>query len=108
MSSSTRRNMSKAESCVAYRKRLRERALKLFSDIFGPHCQHCTNREANKLQFAHTKPTGLSGASRGFERRYLDVLRSIQRSTCCCVLSVTGSLTGKRQRRRKHEHERQV
>ena len=42
--------------------------------MFGDRCFEC-NRKVKRLEFAHIKPTGLNGRSRGFERRYLDVLR---------------------------------
>ena len=78
---------SNAEYCSAYRQRLKMRALRIYSDLFGPCCQNkeCEETDISKLQFAHLEPTGLQGPSRGLTNRYLDVLKNPNKYTLLCV-----------------------
>jgi len=50
---------------------------------FGGKCSKCgalrsrmRGRRSGPLEFAHTKPTGLSGQGRGLQRRFYDVLNN--------------------------------
>lgn len=66
---------AKAASNRRYRYRLRARARELLG---WPYCAGCGASAEGFLgdcQFAHVQPTELRGRSRGWERRYLDVLR---------------------------------
>lgn len=69
---------------MRYRRRLKERALALFAEFFGPFCQHCGNEDVDDLEFAHLEPTNIRGPSRGWERRYLDVLKNRWSYTLLC------------------------
>lgn len=51
-------------------RRLRQRAIAAVGSV----CAHCGT--SKKLQFAHTKPTTLSGMARGRKRRYKDVIKN--------------------------------
>lgn len=49
----------------------------------GGHCEDCNKRLAWRprrriwnLEFAHVKPTGLSGEGRGLRQRYMDIKRN--------------------------------
>lgn len=51
--------------------------------IFGGRCQRCNTKRSRlargrtaPLQFAHIKPTGLSGRGRGLRHRYFDIVRN--------------------------------
>lgn len=71
-----------AERCREYRQRLKEKCVLLF----GTRCQKCGREESEGvvLQFAHVRPTGLSGPGRGFTHRYLDILRHRKRYRRWC------------------------
>lgn len=70
-----------SEQCRQYRQRLKERAYLQVGGLF-PCCAKCGDDE--RLQMAHTKPTGLNGHGRGLSRRYLDVLKNIDSYRLLC------------------------
>ena len=52
--------------------------------VFGGRCKKCKAKRSRlrfgktaPLEFAHTKPTGLCGRSRGLKNRFIDVLRNL-------------------------------
>jgi len=61
--------MSNAEKCRRYKQRLRHRA---YACYIVNVCFFCG--AGGDLEFAHVKPTKLSGQGRGMDRRFRDVL----------------------------------
>lgn len=61
---------SNSEQCKRYRENLKKRV----KEILGTTCVFCQSTE--DLQIAHIVPTGINGASRGLDRRYLDVIKN--------------------------------
>ena len=53
---------------------------------FGGECQNCGEENRSKLEFAHIKPTKVSGYGRGSNRRILDVMKNKDKYRLMCNL----------------------
>lgn len=71
------------EQVRLYRQRLRRRAIAAVCCMLPTACFGCG--DLNDLEFAHVRPTQLSGMSRGQYRRWLDVVRHPDRYILLCA-----------------------
>jgi formate-dependent nitrite reductase cytochrome c552 subunit len=65
-----------------YQRRWRKRLKSELIRQLGGKCRDC--RRKTGLQFAHVRPTGLSGPGRGTNERLLDVRRNLDCYTLLC------------------------
>jgi len=62
------------------RKKLDELKEEFGGRCSNPECESCTN-----LEFAHKKPTELSGEGRGRKERYYDIIRNKKKYVLLCT-----------------------
>ncbi len=70
-----------------YERSFLKRKWQQLKEEFGGCCKFCTCREDEgyALQFAHIKPTGLSGTGRGSKARYYDIKKNRHCYSLLCV-----------------------
>ena len=88
------------QKCSAWQKYYWSKRNEIIKN-FGVHCQACGKKlDRRSAQFAHVKPTGLMGASRGSFQRLKDVItnRFSYRLLCkACHLDYDGKDNNRRQ-----------